>query len=233
MKIVSAHQPAYNPWLGYLHKILISDSFVIMDNVQFEKNSFINRNKIFHNSEVMLTIPVKTKNYKLKIIKDIEVSNHIWQKKHLKSIQLAYAKSINFDKIFPEIEKILSIKSKFLIDYTNAFLHFLISYLELKTEIIFGSELKIEAKKLDYVVETTKKLNGNIFVFGSLGKNYANIEYLKNSGITAYFQEYNHPIYKQNSSKFQKYMGIIDLLFNEVSVTEIILKDNIKKEYLK
>jgi hypothetical protein len=232
VKIVSAHQPAYNPWLGYLHKIIVSDSFVVMDNVQFEKNSFINRNKIFNNSEIMLTIPVKTKDYKSKTIKDIEVSNNVWQKKHLKSIQLAYAKSINFDRIFPEVEKILSTKSEFLIDYTNAFLDFLISYLKIETEIIFGSELKVEAKKLDYVVETTKKLNGNIFVFGSLGKEYADVEYLKSLGITPYFQEYSHPIYKQNSKEFQKYMGVLDLLFNEQNINKTILNGNIRKEEL-
>ena len=44
--ILSAHQPAYLPWLGYFDKIAQSDIFVYLDTVQFEKNSFINRNKI-------------------------------------------------------------------------------------------------------------------------------------------------------------------------------------------
>ena len=42
--IISAHQLAYNPWLGLIHKVLLSDIFVVMDDVQYEKNSFINRN---------------------------------------------------------------------------------------------------------------------------------------------------------------------------------------------
>ena len=44
--IVTAHQPAYLPWLGLLHKAALSDVFVLVDNVQFEKDSFINRNKL-------------------------------------------------------------------------------------------------------------------------------------------------------------------------------------------
>ena len=38
--IVSFHQPAYLPWLGYFHKILRSDVLVFLDTVQLEKNGF-------------------------------------------------------------------------------------------------------------------------------------------------------------------------------------------------
>ena len=44
--IVSINQPAYLPWLGYFHRIAISDIHIVLDHVQFEKNSFVNRNKI-------------------------------------------------------------------------------------------------------------------------------------------------------------------------------------------
>ena len=44
--IVSIHQPAYLPWLGYLHRIALSDRFLFLDTVQFQKGSFQNRNKI-------------------------------------------------------------------------------------------------------------------------------------------------------------------------------------------
>jgi hypothetical protein len=103
--IVSAHQPAYNPWLGLLHKILLSDIFIVMDDVQFEKNSFINRNKILQNAnEVMLTIPVKTKEYKNKQIREIEVLDNTWIIKHLKSIEQSYNKAKNFEVLFMEIK---------------------------------------------------------------------------------------------------------------------------------
>ena len=44
--ILTAHQSAYLPWLGFFHKIAISDTFVLLDEVQFEKNGWMNRNKI-------------------------------------------------------------------------------------------------------------------------------------------------------------------------------------------
>lgn len=234
--IVSAHQPAYNPWLGLLHKILLSDIFVVMDDVQFEKNSFINRNKILQNSnEIMLTIPVKTKEYKCKQIKEIEVLENTWKIKHLKSIEQSYKKAKNFEVLFNEIKKIYEVESKFLIDYTNAYLNFLIKYLNIDTKIVLASDLDIKSKKIDYVIELTKKVGGDIFIFGALGKDYANIEYLNKHNIKAYFQSYNHPQYTQLSNNFHSFMGIIDLLFNvdRNLIIDKIVESNITKNQLK
>ena len=61
--IVSINQPAYLPWLGYFHRIAISDLHIILDHVQFEKNSYTNRNKIrTPEGWNWLTVPVVTKN---------------------------------------------------------------------------------------------------------------------------------------------------------------------------
>lgn len=230
--IISAHQPAYNPWLGYIHKILISDIFVIMDDVQYEKNSFINRNKILqNNTEIMLTIPIKTKNYKTKSIKDMETLNNNWKIKHLKSIEQSYKKTKNFESIFLEIKDIIHIDSKYLIDYTNSYLLFLVRYLNINTKIVFASDLKIKSKKLDYIIELTQNFDASTFIFGELGKNYVDTKYIKNKKITPFFQKYNHPQYNQISQTFHPNLGIIDLLFNEEKskIKEIIMRNNIKE----
>ncbi len=234
--IVSAHQPAYNPWLGYFHKLLLSDVFVIMDDVQFEKNSFINRNKIFQNPEgLMLTIPCDMKNYADKSIKEIEIFNDMWKKKHLRSLSQTYSKSPYFDKVFPIVEKALSLESKLLIDYSNQLFMDIVSYLEIDTKIVFASDLDIKSKKLDYVIELTKKLNGNVFIFGKLGQDYADVNYLNDNQITSIFQDYQHPEYKQKGENFIPYLGIIDLIMNidSENAIKVILSRNINKKNIK
>ena len=44
--IVSIHQPNYLPYIGFFHKVMCSDVFVIYDTAQFVKDRFDNRNKI-------------------------------------------------------------------------------------------------------------------------------------------------------------------------------------------
>ena len=52
-------QPTYLPWCGYFGLIDIVDIFVIYDDVQFEKRSWQQRNKIKTTSgSQWLTVPV-------------------------------------------------------------------------------------------------------------------------------------------------------------------------------
>ncbi len=227
MKIISAHQPAYIPWLGYFHKILLSDEFVIMDDVQFEKNSFTNRNKVLANGNpVILTIPINTKDYTQKRIKDIELADQRWKIKHLRTIEQSYKKHNFFNEIFPFIEKTLTQDSTYLIDYTNAIFFDIIKYLGIEVPIHFATDYSVISKKLDYVIELTKKLNGDVFVFGALGRDYADEATLQASGIIPYFQDYKHPLYEQGRAEFASHLSIIDLLMREGRNTLNILQGN-------
>jgi len=62
MTVISIHQPGYLPWLGFFKKILSSDVFVFLDDVQYKKHEFQNRNKIrTSNGSIMLTVPIMGK----------------------------------------------------------------------------------------------------------------------------------------------------------------------------
>ena len=84
--IVSIHQPNYLPWGGYFFKIINSDLFIFLDDVQFSKNSFINRTKVTHNNEyTWLSIPIK---FNLgESILQVKLAQEDWQLRHLSKIQ--------------------------------------------------------------------------------------------------------------------------------------------------
>ena len=106
MKTCVIMQPTYLPWLGYFDLIRNADVFVILDHVQFSKQSWQQRNRVRDKrGEVMLTVPVKHSGLKETIIKDVEV-DHARKPlvKHMRSIQNCYSKSINFDSIAAELE---------------------------------------------------------------------------------------------------------------------------------
>ena len=44
--IVAIHQPQYLPWIGYFDNLDRADVFVLLDNVQYKKNEWQNRNRI-------------------------------------------------------------------------------------------------------------------------------------------------------------------------------------------
>ena len=84
--ILTAHQPAYLPWLGLFHKIALADKFVFLDNLQFEKNSVENRNKIkTSDGSIWLTVPVNA-HINLKSNQTKIDFTHNWFEKHLKNL---------------------------------------------------------------------------------------------------------------------------------------------------
>ena len=81
---LSINQPAYIPWLGYFDRIDHADLHIVLDHVQFEKNSFINRNKMHSNLEPQwITIPVSKGKNGENSIKEIKTfNNKKWIKTH-------------------------------------------------------------------------------------------------------------------------------------------------------
>ncbi len=233
-KIITIHQPNYIPWLGFFHKLLISDIYVAFDDVQFEKNSFNNRNKIKTSSgDCWLTIPVITKGKsKETLINNAQIDNNQkWAKKHLKTIQINYSKSEFYEDYILFFEETYNKKWDMLSDLNVHILRWLLREFEIETKFILSSKTKDKTGKKDkLVLDICKKLDADIYVSGALGKGYLNVDEFKKEKIDVYFQDYNHPKYSQLWGDFKPYMSIIDLLFNHGKESKnIIMEENINK----
>src|ERR1035437_9913354 len=96
--ILAVHQPQYLPWLGYFHKIANCDLFLFLDDVQYKKREFQNRNRIKTPSgDLWLTIPVITKGHFTQNIKDVQINKEEkWESQHWDSIVQNYSKAAHF-----------------------------------------------------------------------------------------------------------------------------------------
>lgn len=213
---MSAHQPAYLPWLGYFDKIKRSDVFVFLDSVQYEKNSFTNRNKIkTANGTTWLTLPVIKTNHFEMVISDMMLdTRYNWEKKHLNSIYYAYKKAPNFEKLYPQLEKLYSVPYEKLVDVTWAHLQFWLKVLEIKTEIVFSSTLNVTSKKSDFVFDLCKAVGANYYISGAMGRGYMEVDKFARAGIQVEFQDYHHKSYPQLHGEFVPNMGIVDFAMN-------------------
>ena len=92
---VAIMQPSFIPWLGYFALIKSVDKFVFLDDVQFDKRSWQQRNYIFNNnSPFLLTVPVFSKGkMSQKINETVIDESSKYKNKHLKSIVQAYSKA--------------------------------------------------------------------------------------------------------------------------------------------
>ena len=99
--ILAIHQLHYLPWLRYFHKIASADVFVVLDNIQFNKNGWQNRNKIkTDQGELILTVPVLHKMGQS--LAEVEIDNkQPWRRKHWGAISNHYRKATFFKEHEP------------------------------------------------------------------------------------------------------------------------------------
>jgi len=235
--ILTAHQPAYMPWLGLFHKIAISDAYVYLDNVQFEKNSYINRNKIKSaNGPIWLTVPTLLKGHMSKTIKEIKINNDVnWREKHLKSIELNYKSAPYFSRYIEFFRDCYNHKWNNLSDLNEYMLKWFLDTLRIEIKYYKMSEINFEGRKSELVLDMCKKLGADIYIFGALGKDYVREEDFSIEDIKLYFQDYKHPVYPQLYGEFINHLSIIDLLFNVGAerALDMIMEGNITKQELK
>ena len=203
--MLSAHQPSYMPWLGYVDKLCSCDIFVSMDDVKFSKNSMYARNKIILDGETtILTVPTSSSS-KNKAIRDVEICEYKWRSKHLRMIKQAYSKSKRYEKVMPEIEKIYGKKWKWLGELNHEILALIKSLFGSAAEIKIASEYGFSGSKSERIVEYCKAFKADSYLFGRSGKNYADEELFSKNGIAIKFQEFNCPNQK---------LSFLDYAFN-------------------
>lgn len=214
--ILTAHQPLYLPWIGFFQKVSMSDKFCLWDDVQFDPNDFINRNYLKNpNGVCMITIPIKSKGYREKTIKDMHIENqHNWRRIHWNTFVVSYSKSPYFESYSDFFKKTFDKKWDDLLDIDVHILEYLFKEMGMKVEIIMASKQTFEGTKTARIIDMCNKLNSDIYIFGAMGKGYADLDLLKKAGVKPYFQDYKHFVYPQLWGDFIPNLSVVDLLFN-------------------
>jgi hypothetical protein len=215
--VVSINQPAYLPWLGYFDRIAKADVHIVLDHVQFEKNSYINRNRIrLKEGYCWLTVPVKTKGqFGNLAINNVEIAYlNNWQQKHLRSLLTNYVKAPYFTRHRKFFEHIYAKKTNRLVDQIQEITEYLLDAFSIKTQLFFSSELGVEGTKSVLILNLCKRIGATTYLSGPLGRDYLDYASFKNADIDLIYHDYRHPIYTQTYPGFEPFMAAIDLLFN-------------------
>lgn len=215
--VVAIHQPAYLPWLGYLDRIRRADLFIYLDSVQFQKNSFQNRNKIrTAQGWTWLTVPLLTKGHLQSTLAETEINNAApWQRKHLDTIAQSYARAPHRDKTLAWLKPFYATPAGRLSDLCWDMLQAHVAQLGIDTKLIRARDLApSEARKHDLILDLCRRHGATTYVSGPLGRNYIDEAGFAAAGIEIRYDDYRHPTYKQTHTGFEPYMAAIDLMMN-------------------
>jgi len=229
---ISIMQPIYLPWLGYFELMENCDTFVYFDDVEFVKKTFQRRNKIkTKQGELLLTVPVFSKNKLDQRINETCINYGIkWRKKHFNSIKMNYCKAPYYNNYIGEIKNFYDQNYTYLPELDIKLIELLKKMIGIKTKTISSSQLKVNGKKDERIVNICKKLKAKILYDASGAKELLDKSYFKQNNIELVFQSYKHPTYKQQWGDFISYLSVLDLLMNEGPNTLEIIKSGVSSQ---
>jgi len=216
-KSVAIVQSNYIPWRGYFDLIRAVDEFILFDDMQYTRRDWRNRNKIKTPSGLMwLTIPVETKGKFCQSIKDTQISDAYWMKRHWESIVHNYARSRYFREYRALFEEIyLNCNERFLSQINYRFLTAICDILKINTKISWSMDYHLVDGKTERLVELCRQAGATEYLSGPSARGYIDESLFESAGITLRYVDYSgYPEYDQLYPPFDHRVSIIDLIFN-------------------
>ena len=213
--IVAVHQPQYLPWLGYFDKIRQADIFCYLDNVQYKKNDWQNRNRIKTSQGWQwITVPVRFQ-FPEKIC-EVKINPTMkWRKKHLQALVTNYHRAPFFKQYIDLYEQIYSEDWEYVSELNIDSIERLKAALGLgRKPAIKASQLELREDPTDRLIDICKEVKADTYLSGQDGIKYMDLERFKENSIKVIIQNFKHPVYQQMFEGFQSHMSVVDLLFN-------------------
>jgi hypothetical protein len=207
------------PWAGYFDIMARSDTFIMLDNVQYTKADWRNRNRIkTSDSVVWLTVPVHSRGHLDKNINEIKIDNGSqWKNKHRASLEHSYKRAPFYDEVMELLGDAYSESHTLLVDLNMDLLRRVVQYLSLDTKIMMSSDMPSSGTKSERLISLLNEVGAKRYLSGPAAKSYLREDTFGAEGIEVVWHDYRHPYYNQQWMKrqgFVSHLSVIDLLFN-------------------
>ena len=213
--IVAVHQPQYLPWLGYFDKMRRADVFCYLNDVQYKKNEWQNRNRIkTAQNWQWVTVPVRY--HFPEKINEVRINQAVdWRKKHLQALITNYSRAPYFKEYIPIFEDTFSREWEFISDLNIHLIESLKGLLDMgEIPSVLSSDFKLGEEPTDRLIDICKALGADTYLAGKGGADYMDLERFEKNKLKVIIQEFEHPVYPQLFDGFQSHLSVVDLLFN-------------------
>lgn len=212
-------QPTFLPWVGWFDLVEQSDVTVILDDVQFSKQSWQQRNRIRTPDGLeYLSVPVKTAGRLGQLILDCELVEHAFVNKMLKSLQANYAKAPFFEDTIEDLAAAMrtAARSGRLVELNCALISWMANKLGVKSPMIRASTLAVSGQRGEHVAAICERVGADRYLSPAGAESYLmeDIAAFDRRRITVWLHVFEHPTYPQCFSPFMAYASALDLIFN-------------------
>lgn len=223
---VAIMQPYFLPYIGYFQLIHAVDTFVVYDDTNYIKGGWINRNFLLEkNRRQRMTLSLKALSSNKKI-NQIDIVGDV--EKLLKSIHQNYAKSPNFNVVFPVIENLLLSQERNLAHFLDNCLRQVCEYLELIRPWYMASSFDIapQVRGQERVLAICQTLDADHYINLPGGRELYEHEAFEKKGMKLSFIDPAKVEYHQFGGEFVPNLSILDvIMFNDKATCNRLLQE--------
>jgi hypothetical protein len=211
---VAILQPSYLPWLGHFEQLDYADLFIFLNDVQYTKNDWRNRNRIKGpHGPAWLTVPVRRLGLHTPICEARIDYATPWWERHLSLLWQLYRHAPYYDAVLELLRPRLLARPALLQDLTIPLTLDVAAYLGCNTRTVRSTELGVDAEDPnDRLVALCQRVGATEFYEGAAGRSYIDVPRFEAAGVRVVFQSYQHPTYTQAYPPFVSHLSVIDLL---------------------
>ena len=230
-------QPYFMPYIGYLNLAFNVDQWVFFDIPQFNKKSWMNRNKILHpdpeKSFSYINIPIE-KAEKGTPIQDIKINYSIdWADTLVRQLDhYRRMRAPNFDAVIDLIYEIYKNNANDFTHLIEKQMKNISKYLDVPFKSMRSSEIDFDRSSIlgsgDWALEISKHLGARHYINPIGGVSiFDEKKFLANDMKISFLKPTLSP-YKQSHRKFTPGLSIIDQL---MFLDPLDIKDRIENDY--
>lgn len=223
-------QPYFLPYIGYWQLLRNVDVFVVYDDIQFTKKSWINKNRFLLNTNpAAFSLPLKKASDYLDVrereISDSFESDRI---KLLRRMEGSYSKAPFFTEGFELLSEVLLHPERNLFSFILNSIEAVQNRLSIKTEVVVSSTLEVPRTLTgqDRVIATCKKLGAEEYINPIGGVELYSKQAFEDMGVALFFQKVHPFAYSQFGHDFVPNLSIVDvIMFLGIERTKAIMSD--------
>jgi hypothetical protein len=214
---VAIVQSNYIPWKGYFDMIAAVDEFVLLDEAQYTRRDWRNRNRIKTRAgPVWLSVPVEVSGKYLQRICETRISEPGWNERHWRTITHNYARAPFFREYGPQLAAIYEGATDPLLSNVNRhLLAGICGLLGIATRLSWSTDYDAPSGKTERLVHICERLGATEYLSGPSARGYLDMDTFAQAGITVTWMDYSgYPEYPQLFPPFAHDVSIVDLILN-------------------
>jgi WbqC-like protein family len=219
MRSVAMMQPTFLPWAGYFALMDAADCFVLLDDFQFQRRSFHQRNRLFVGGERVgwVTVPVEhSHGTDFPLLCDLRPVLTSRSRAKLRALlSHNYGFSDYFTEVAAAVEAVIERDWQSLADLNIALIEALASLLGITTVLLRSSPFKTAGPRSERIADLLHKVHATTFLAAAGAEAFLREDRIfPLEDIDTLFQDYlPYPYPQRHSDAFVPYLSVLDMLF--------------------